>query len=52
MASHSERLTIAPGSENGMVAIILGLFVTVGIATLALVSYLFYLTPSHRDRLD
>ncbi len=35
-----------------MVAIILGLFATIGIGTLALVAYLFYLTPSHRDRLD
>jgi hypothetical protein len=43
---------MAPNSEGGMVAVILGLFVTVGIGTLALVSYLFYLTPSHRDRLD
>jgi hypothetical protein len=35
-----------------MAAILLGLFATVGIGTLALVSYLFYLAPSHRDRFD
>lgn len=52
MARHCGRITIALGSEGGMAAIVIGLFATVGIGALALVSYLFYLTPSHRDRLD
>jgi hypothetical protein len=35
-----------------MTAIILALFATVGIGTLALISYLLYLTPGPRDRLE
>jgi hypothetical protein len=41
-----------PNLGGNMTAIVLGLFVTVGIGTLALVSYLFYLTPNHHDHLE
>ena len=35
-----------------MAAIILALFATIAIGTLALLSYLLYLTPEPRDRLE
>jgi hypothetical protein len=35
-----------------MATIVLGFFATIGVATLAFVSYLFYLTPGPRDRLE
>jgi hypothetical protein len=33
-------------------AIVLGLFATVGVGALALISYLFYLSHGSRDRLE
>jgi hypothetical protein len=41
-----------PTSEGNMAAIILGFFATVGVAALAFVSCLFYLTPGPRDRVE
>jgi hypothetical protein len=45
-----DRITFAPISKGNMAAIIPGLFVTVGIGALALVSYLFILPDAKPSR--
>jgi hypothetical protein len=49
-----ERITIAltGGARPVMTTIVLAVFATVGVGTLALISYLFYLSHGSRDRLE
>jgi hypothetical protein len=51
MAYQCRCNTMDPTWGN-MAAIILGFIATVGIGTLALVMYLYYLTPGPRDRVE
>jgi hypothetical protein len=47
------RMHITMAQRGGdMAAIILGFVATVGVGTLALVTYLYYLTPGPRDRFE
>jgi hypothetical protein len=48
----SAKALVFRPTQGNMAAIVLALFATVGIGTLAVVSCLLYLAPGPRDRLD